>query len=470
MRKKIYGLALTGILVLAQVVTVSANRPAHVALDGFLLNLDNPAVVLDGRTMINVEDLTYIFGDVVLSIESVEIDGRNMLPARELANAMSFVISWDDENSLVRLSSTNPDYSLLSQISRVQPTFSMTFQAAINRINNRDTRLLSMEENRIIIEREQREIDDYLRENRIHGVGRRNYTVPQVQMLRAREAVRNQLQSLKINERLIREGNELQLRNALAEIARTELDIALLERQLALEERNTMIVELMHSLGMESDAGARDARAALERTRTNLENLRSALSSNRVTLNTMLGLSASAIVEIQGLSWGVARSPLEGHVASQRANAPNIALLRLDLSFAEYVYHSYDVLLMSSEQESDYRYRGRPQDASIVIEMRNDISTAERALSNAQNSLENRIRSLHNDIAALLEQQAVSQNDLANAIEDYQETMLRYMTGMATWLELERAMLAILNHEIALARHEINLGVLSFMYQRPYLN
>ena len=470
MRKKIYALALAGVLVLAQATTVFANRQAHVALDGFLLNLDSPAVVMDGRTMIDAEDLANIFGDAVLQVEAVEIDGRNMLPVRDLASVMSFDISWDDENSLVRLSSANPDYSLLSQVPPVQPTIRMTFQAALNHINDRDARLLAMEENRIIIEREQRALDDYLRHNRIHGVGRRAYSMRQVQVLRAREAVRNQMEALEISEGLLQRGNELQLRNALAEIARTELDIVLLERQLALEERNVTIVELMHSLGMEGDAAVRDARAALERTGTNLDNLHSALSSNRVSLNTMLHQSAAAVVEIQGLSWGIARSPLEGHVAIQRANAPNIALLQLELDYAEYVYFSYDFLLRHSDQARDYHYRGRPQDASVVIAMRNDISAAERALSNAQDTLEIRIRSLYNDIAALLEQRIVSQNDLVNAIEDYQKAMLRYMTGMGTWLELERAMLAILSHEVALARHEINLGMLSFIYQHPYLN
>ena len=101
--------------------------------------------------------------------------------------------------------------------------------------------------------------------------------------------------------------------------------------------------------------------------------------------------------------------------------------------------------------------------------MRNDIISADRALANARDNLESRIRSMHNDIEALREQQAVSQNDLSAAIEDYQETALRYMSGMGTWLELERAKLAILNHEIALARHEINLAMLTLLYQRPYL-
>jgi len=471
MKKKIYAGVLTGILVLAQAVTVFANRPVHVALDGFLQELSHGASLIDGRSMIDAEDAEALFGDLVLRIDATGVDGRDMLPIRDVANIMSLDIIWDDENSLVRLSSANADYSLLPQMaSGIQPTISMTYQAALNLINDRDARLIAMEENMIILEREQREIDDYLSDNSIRGRARRNYTVAEVQVLRAREALRNQQQVLEINEGLIRAGNELQLRNALADIGRTQLDIVLLERQLLLEERSTAIVELMHELGMETDAAQRDARASLERTRTNLENLQTAQGSNRLTLNTLLGLSATAIVEIQGISWTIAaRTPLEGHVATQLANAPNLALLQLDLDFAEYIYFSYDVLLKSSEQEDDYRYRGRRQDASIVIEMRNDISAAERALENATNTLESRIRSLHNDIEALLEQQAIAQGDLAVAIENYQEAMLRYMTGMGTWLELERAKLAILNHEITLARLEINLGMLTLLYQRPYL-
>lgn len=468
MKKRIYATVVVGALVLAQAVTVFANRPAHVALDGFLQDLSYEAFVVEGRTMIDARDAAEIFGDAVGNIEVVEIGGRDMLSIRDVANAMSLGINWDDENSLVRLSSANLDYSLLLLEPGAQPTFTLTYQEALSRVNNRDTRLISMEENVIILDRELREIEDDLRDENIHG-RRRAYTTAEVQILRAREAVRNQQSTLEINERMIRSGNELQLRNALADIARDELDIVLLERQLSVEERNMTIVELMHDLGMESDTGLRDARASLERTQTNLESLHSSLNSSRVALNTLLGLPAGTVVDVQAFSWIAPSSPLQGNISTHRANAPNVALLQLDLDFAEYVFFSYDALLLRNEQESDYRYRGRRQDASIVIEMRNDINAAERAISDARDSLESRIRSLHNDIEALREQMTISQNDLANAIEDYQEAALRYMTGMGTWLELERAMLAILSHEVALARHEINLGMLIMMYNRPYL-
>ena len=471
MRKRIYAIAIAGILILVQAVAVLADS-VHVVLDGFLLETSQPITLSDGRAMIDVQEATMLFGDDVLGLETIIINGRDMLLLREVANATSLGIIWDDENNLVRLSSASPDYSMLPQLSgdRAQATIRMSHHEALSRINNRDARLISMEENVIIVERELREIEDYLRDNQIRGRGR-NYTVAEVQRLRQREAIRNQQQSLEINEKLIREGNELQLRNALADVARTELDIVMLQEQLYLEERNITIVELLHSLGMESNAGLRDAEASLERTRTNLENLRISLGSDHLALNSLLGLPSTAIVEITDLSWATGARPLlEGHVSAQRTNAPNVALLQLDLSFAEYVYHSYDVLLMRNEQDDDYRYRGRRQDASIVIEMRNDIAAAQRAIENAGNSLESRIRALYNDIEALREQQVITEHDLAVTVADYQEVALRYITGMATRLELERAKLAILSHEVTLARHEVNLGMLTLMYQRPYLN
>ena len=472
MRKKIYATILAGVLVLAQVATVfaGAGRPVYIALDGFLQNLNHEAFVVDGRTLIDAEDAVAIFGDAVLRANVVEIDGRDMLTIRDVASFASLNVIWDDEKGLVSLSSANPSFSLLSQAASAQPTVSMTFQNALTLVNERDTRLISMEENKIIVEREERQINDILSDRNIRGRSQRNYTRLEVELLRMREGMSIQIQALDINENLIRAGNEVQLRNALADVARSELDIALIERQLSVEERSFVIVELMHELGMESDSGLRDAQTSLERTRTNLESAHTSLNNNRIALNTLLGLASSAIVEIQGLSWTIAaRTPLEGHIQTQLSNAPTLALLQLELDMAEYMFWSYDFLMILSHQADDYRYRGRREDATVVIEMQNAISDAERAMDNGKINLENRIRSLHNDITTLLEQQTITQNDLANAIDDYQDTMVLYMAGVATWLELERAKLAILNHEVALARHEINLGMLTLMYQRPYL-
>ena len=472
MKKRIYAAALAGILVLAQAVTAFAGRPIHVTLDGFLLDMGQGAVVVDGQVKIEARVAAEIFGDDVLRLTPVEIDGREMLPALSIAGQFMLRANWDEDMGILRLSSEHPDYSLLARVPDAAATVEMSFTDAMERINSRDARLLAMEENRIFIEREEREINEYLRDNNIRGLGnRRTYTMIEVQMLRAREAVRNQQQTLEINEGLIRAGNEMQLRAALADVARARLDITLMEHQLALEERNIVLVELLHSLGMESAAGARDAQNSLARTRTNLENLRILLDNSHLTLNRLLGLPAYEIVKIYDISREFGEEPtLQNHLDNMLANAPNLALLRLDLSFAQFVYHSYDVLLLRDYLADDYRYRGRRQYASIVIEMRNDINAATRALNNARDNLENRIRGLHNDIEALREQQGIAQRDLANAIEDYQDVMLRYITGMATWLEMERAKLVILNHEIALARHEVNLGMLMLLYQRPYLN
>ena len=470
MKKRIYIAVLAAILTLAQSVFVFANRPVHVALDGILQELSQAVLVLDGRAMIDAQDAAAIFGDDVKRVNIVKIGGRDMMAIRDVANLFSLDISWDDENGLVRLSSENVDYSLLAQISGIQPTISMTYQAALNRVNEHDTRLISIEENRIIMERQERDMNDLLKNFDIRGRAQRNYTRLEVELLRARENITIQSKAIEIQEGLMKSGNEMQLRNALADIARAELDIVLLERQLAMEERNFTIVKLLHDMGMESNTNLRDAQGALERTRTNLESLRASLNSSRIALNTLLGLSPSAIVEIQGLSWiTTSLTPLEGHIQTQLRNAPNLSLLQLDLDLAEYIFFSYDFLMISNHQANDYRNRGSREDATVVIEMQNNISAAERALDNAKDSLESRIRSLHNDIEVLLEQQSVSKNDLLNAIEDYQEAMLRYMAGMSTWLELERAELAILNHEVALARHEINLGMLTMLYQQPYL-
>jgi len=433
MRKKIYAAILVGVMVMSQSFAVfAADADDYVIVDGFLRHAEDAAEITYGQPITR------------------------------------FV---DDASGLVRISTIAMDYSVLGQISAIEPTLRVNLQAALDMINSRDARLLALEENRVIVEREEREINDFLSDNDIRGFTRRKYTVAEVQMLRAREAVRNQLVAMDINAKMVRAGNELQLRNAVAEISRAELDIVLLERQLYVEERNIVIVELMHDLGMESEANLRNAQSGLERTRTNLEGLQTSLANSRMSINTMLGLPSDTIVAITDLAWATSgQIVLETHVTAQLANAPNLALLQLDLDFAEYVFFSYDVLLMREEQEPRYRYRGRDHDPTIVIEMRNDISAAERALNNAMDSLENRVRSLYNDIEALREQQVVARTDLENAISDYQDAMLRYITGSATWLELERAMLAILNHEVTIARNQMNLHMLIQMYNHPYLN
>ena len=471
MLKKICASIFTMVLVFAFAVVVFAARPVYVTLDGILQNFEYEILLFEGKSFIDARETSLLGVNRNLSsITPLEINGRTMVSLRDVASTLGLEISWENELGIVRLSSDAPDYSVFKDIEINVSGMNFTFEQALNRINEQDTRLIEMAENKFLLERERRELNDTMRENSVRGNARHNYGMAQIQMLRAREQLNSQFNSLEINERLIREGNEMLLRNALAATRRTELDIIQLKQRVSIEERNLALAELMLSLGLESQIGIRDATIALERSRTDLESLLVSREDNRLVINGLLGFAAWQNVSVTAYNWNFNEpAHLEFHIIAQLASAPTLALRQLDLDLAIYWEHSYLNLLRRDEQEDDYFYRGRRQEPSSVIELRNAVNAAQRAYDDAKDGLERQIRSTHNSIIQLQEQISAAEADLNNARQNYSEMLLRYVTGLATLLDLDIAKMSILNHEITLKRYQVNYFMLIMSYERPYL-
>jgi len=482
MRKKLIITILASILITTQAITAWAaeptneTQPPHIMLDGMLVHLNHEAVLLDGRTMIDVRDAALFTGHLGLtsgdiSALTAEYNGRSIFSLREAVTAANLQISWQPQMNLIQISSNNPNHSILPhQRQRPQADTIMSMGEALERINDRDNNLIAIEDNRIFIEREQRQVRDALNDNNIRGRSR-NYTMPEVQLLRTREMLSNQLAAMDYNIRMIKEGNEMLLRSNLAAIERARLDIIMLEAQKALEENILTLTGLRHSLGLASDTELRDAEQSMARIRSNLEAQRLTLADNNLALNNLLGLSAATNLAITGLTWQAAGpGNLENHIEAVLDEAPTVALRQLDLNYALYMQFSYDRLLLRDEQEDYYRYRGRRQDSSTVIELRNEVNLAGRNLDNARDNIERQIRSAYNNLSQLAERQAMIEADLAAAIQDYVETAVLYMAGLATRIELQGAELAILSQEIALEHVMINSNMAMLSYEMPHLN
>ena len=452
MRKRILVAALVGLMILGQAVA-AYGRPVHVVVDGFLAPMEHEAQLLDGRTMVDADEVYQLFGWRPWASEEnggVELDGRLLVPIRYVADRLGLELDWDSASNMATLRTGGPMLSVLGAMARDADAEEISFDAALEMINERDERLESIEVGRIAYERQMRQSDDLLRQvfpgRNINQLGRNrdHYSRFQIEVLILREQMLTQEEIMDINEQMLREGNELILRNAVASVRRTGLDIIMLEEQLRLEEANIELVELMHELGMENDARLRDARQSIDRSRNNLDGLRTQLVDNRNALNNLLGLPISQAIVITDVQWDTQMpEDLQGHIETMTVDAPTMRLRQIELDLALFNQRAHEQLLFVDDRDMYYTSNhGRRQDSTAVIERRNAINIAEAQLSNAQDGLERQIRASHGNILQLQEQVAAARTDLESAGADYHEAMLRYMTGMISRAELDAAKVA----------------------------
>jgi len=493
------------------------NERVSITLNGILQHLDYGAALIDGVIMIDSEDLSEIIGaDYVanydsnnvnmelrgmffrgqvgerqailyrtpqeLSVAPILIDGRIWVPMRDIIETFNIGIEWDSDLRLVRLDTGLPNYSFLAAIDanlaaeRIQGE-TIEYEDAIELMNERSAAIIEMQENMIFLEREQRalneQFDDHMENVR---ETRNNENSPlEVELFRARRQLNNRFRTLELNEIMIIDSNEIQLRNLLANQERIRLDILMLEEQIAFEKEQLILAELRHSLGLESDAEIRSTRSSIERNNINLENLIISQRENRLAQNLLLGFPADALITIIGYEpIGYAELNLQENLRHQLQNAPNIRMRAIDLDNVWYIQHSYWVMLDEDFHEEDYvfteRNRERTQEPNIVIEMRNNVNSAERALEDAQDAMERNIRSTYTNLLQLEENRNAAHIDLDNAVQDYRDAITRYLAGMATYFEVNRARLGIVSAEIALARIIINFDMTYFQFNNPHLN
>ena len=489
MLRRFINLLLMGLFVFALPTPVFADQPVYVIIDGFLQDTRYTARLFvddEGYVLISQEDVVPLFGRGFMPdhlTHYVETEDGVMYSLRDVTRLNGWGMTWAAHASTVRLYSHAPVLSMFGSIERqaqrADDITIFTFEQALERINERDQRLANARTNRTLINRDYQALERRIVSQGLVGETDGRYSMAQIELLRTRERLTTQQRQIGLNEQIWREGNEFTLRNTLASLSRTELDIIQLEATIAFDERGLALLELMYEMGFETEASLRDARLAIERGRVNLASLRTSLAEQRLAFNHLLGLRATDVVEITGYNWNLQMpQDLERHerrLMSTLSGAPTLQMRHADLRLAWFMEHSYIYLLRPWERTEHYfyhadRYRDNPHATSTAIELRSSVTAAQNALDNHRDAMHRHISTTYNNIAQLREQIRATTLDLSNARIVYEEAMVRYMVGVASWQELERAQRAILNHEIALARHEINLGMLIFDIQRPYLD
>jgi len=357
----------------------------------------------------------------------------------------------------------------------------MPYQGALQQVNNRDRNLENLRVSRENLQRQLRDLNMELTRHQLNitidfdrdfsDFWRRGGWLDswQVEMIRAAEQTYNRVQRANINEGLLLQANELQLRGMLADIELAELDVIFLNALIDFEEQSLFRARLMHSVGMETDAGLRNAESNLAQSKSLLESAEITLQANRRALNTLLGLQPEANVRISGYNWNIPRSPeMWNHIQVQYHEAPTVALRELDYRDAFVMHYTY-VFLLAWDERAPSEYRRIHNEDFVEIHLRNERNAVQRALTSEREVLERRIRELHGNLTQISLQRNTAAADLANARMDYQAVNILNDMGMATPFEMSGARLAILQHEIALAQLEINYGLLRMVYNWPYL-
>jgi len=301
MRKKIVAAALAGAMIFGQAAAVFA-APVHLAMDGVFVEMQRELQLIDGRTMVDITEVDRLFGWLPWANEEnggIEQDGRYFVPIRYVADELNLKLEWDGRHSVVQLYTGGPVRSFIEAALPIRAGDEVSFDNAMRLINERDVQLSNMETARLTLTRERRafnrDFEDVFwnRDRSSLGQAGDNYSRNMINMLIMREHFDAQAKTMDINERMLREGNEMQLWAAISSIQRTELDIVMLEAQIKIEERNIALVELLHELGLESDTSLRDANMSLERSKANLDGLSATLSDQRNTINNTIGPTIS---------------------------------------------------------------------------------------------------------------------------------------------------------------------------------
>ena len=344
----------------------------------------------------------------------------------------------------------------------------ISFEYALERKNARDTGLINIASQEIILERQLREMERDMRDANIRGNRRSHYTMGEVEVLRANHALETTERRLEINREQIRLGNEILLRNAIGEIEGLRLDVLQAGAQIDFEERSLNIARLRYDMGVESALAVRDAETSLNRARLNLESAELALADARLTLNSHLGFAPDEEIFVRMNRQAGSPLALNQRIL-QIGSEPSLQLLELELETARYMEFSYQDLLRFAERDRRYVYRGVMQDSTNTIELANAIEAAELAILDARDNLEIELVGQYSTLRNMLDNMEAIRADLEDAVADYEYLLVRYEAGLVTQIEIFGQLLQILTLEINLSALENNYSIALFNYNNPGL-
>ena len=254
----------------------------------------------------------------------------------------------------------------------------------------------------------------------------------------------------------VRFSVELSLRNHLASIAGYELDIYLLQNNLATQERMLEQTKLRRYHGMASDLEVREAQHTLEQSRLNLDMLSLTLENERQRLNQIIFQPITAniriVYDIHDFEPIPEGAEVDRFVRQRVALDPNLLRWQEEVGIRR---HEWQRQLDDPDVDNTY------------MRLQHQLAILERDMAERQAEL-----NVRNALAAwerLIEQEAALEADLAQAQGDYENMKARLEAGMVTQIQVDAAALAVAAQEAELIRHRYDFWIARLRIDHPYI-
>ena len=491
--------ALCAGLVFGGVPASAAEIPAHIVLDGILqTGLYAQPYVENGVTMVGLRDIgnmygaTYgfsgrqvsvRFGTKVIIVEDMSSDalvnydpvkmpaaavvrnGHVMIPLRFASQTFGMTVKWDAANKAVRIDSKAADYAVMELPAyEVENQEAYTFAEALAIMNESSSKLKDLEYAFENFKDDKKDLDEKVKDvySNQNNRTKNNWSMPVIELLRSQRTLENQMLTMQINMKQIKDGNEYNLRSALTAIEETRLDIYVLEQSIAQGEKNLESSELKLSLGLETEANVKAERLNLEQQKSNLQNLLIKKSGNQLALNSLLLLTQdknAIITDFDETKATAYEADMEAFIAEKKESAPSVKLSFFSYDNAAYKQWTYTDLLFKNEQDKREKEKEPTKNEK---DMENDVASKERELADTRAALDKSVRNAYNNIKQLEENYTSLQITLQKDIDNYERAVTSYLTGVGILATVDQAKLGILSTEISIYKNRINYATATY--------
>lgn len=250
---------------------------------------------------------------------------------------------------------------------------------------------------------------------------------------------------------------ELDIRTHLSNIFLYENRIVLLESTLEVQQTTLEHTILRNQHGMASEMDIRNAELDVEQTSLNIDMLTLSLQTARQNLNLLVHQPITADIRIvYDLQYPEAVTPLE----------------ELDERAFNRLVASHHNLAHWQDQAAIRRHDWQTQlDDPLVsndyTRLQHQLAVLERDM--AQRQAELAVRNAFAEWESILENGYVLENELTQAIADYEDMQNRLQAGIVTEAQVDAVRLLVKVAENDLAQHDYTIWVASLRMQHPYM-
>ncbi len=284
------------------------------------------------------------------------------------------------------------------------------------------------------------------------------------EMLRGINALDTQRSSADLNKVILEKTTEYMLRTTLTNLAFAEMDLAIAEDSVLLNEQNLKNLQLKQSLGMASDTAVKAASLELDKSKNNINLLKLVIENEKRNLNKLLGKSANDRISVK---FEPKMEKLDERVffasMSQKIEkTPTIKIKKAafeqaetDLDYGERLLHPMDPNVSNAELDK--------------LELSNKLKKAEREYNDAIKELEVALTKTFNNFKQMQENELTLKTDLTKAEENYETVLLNVSLGNAIRFDADQLELLIQKIKIDIDKNVYNMSNLQFVLENPLL-